>query len=388
MALIKCPECGSTISDKAEKCPKCGCPLGIRNAAAQGSQQAPPQAEQTVPTEKQAMGVATVANRKHIGKIGVIFLVIALAAVLGLLALKNAAPTVKDIAITKWKLTDQSKYSNTYEATVTADTKKPFVALIGYYASENIELDDGTSMSPMPDFVYMDGGEGKLEVIEYDDDDPSLKRVPIGYLSCKTLSEKDVKQMSCTVTDYSDYSDSTEADVDFEIELKSKESGILIYDVSNDMTKDVKTDCQVTIIDGKGSGTFYLWDLPAKSRGVEATLKPKAFCKAQEVKDSDYSVEKEFSIEKTDGKYFTQYNGNMRLRFADTCEDGVLLFTSELTEGGKASKRGDAANLCTVISGHIADITTYDSCDADETMITPVYDINIMAYLPFKKIEK
>ena len=28
MALIKCPECGSEISDKSEVCIKCGCPLG------------------------------------------------------------------------------------------------------------------------------------------------------------------------------------------------------------------------------------------------------------------------------------------------------------------------------------------------------------------------
>lgn len=26
MALIKCPECGKSISDKAEKCPHCGIP--------------------------------------------------------------------------------------------------------------------------------------------------------------------------------------------------------------------------------------------------------------------------------------------------------------------------------------------------------------------------
>ena len=26
MALIKCPECGNSISDKAEKCPHCGMP--------------------------------------------------------------------------------------------------------------------------------------------------------------------------------------------------------------------------------------------------------------------------------------------------------------------------------------------------------------------------
>lgn len=29
MALIKCPECGADISEKASVCPKCGCPLNI-----------------------------------------------------------------------------------------------------------------------------------------------------------------------------------------------------------------------------------------------------------------------------------------------------------------------------------------------------------------------
>ena len=27
MALIKCPECGKEISDKATSCPNCGCPV-------------------------------------------------------------------------------------------------------------------------------------------------------------------------------------------------------------------------------------------------------------------------------------------------------------------------------------------------------------------------
>ena len=27
MAMIKCSECGTEISDKAEKCPKCACPI-------------------------------------------------------------------------------------------------------------------------------------------------------------------------------------------------------------------------------------------------------------------------------------------------------------------------------------------------------------------------
>ena len=30
MALIKCPDCGKQISDKAGACPNCGCPIANR----------------------------------------------------------------------------------------------------------------------------------------------------------------------------------------------------------------------------------------------------------------------------------------------------------------------------------------------------------------------
>ena len=32
MSLIKCPECGKEISDKAEKCPNCACPISLSPA--------------------------------------------------------------------------------------------------------------------------------------------------------------------------------------------------------------------------------------------------------------------------------------------------------------------------------------------------------------------
>ena len=39
MALIKCKECGSMISDRAIKCPKCGCPNdGLDVTKAQGNE--------------------------------------------------------------------------------------------------------------------------------------------------------------------------------------------------------------------------------------------------------------------------------------------------------------------------------------------------------------
>ena len=33
MALIKCPECGMEISDKASSCPNCGCPIAEMSAS-------------------------------------------------------------------------------------------------------------------------------------------------------------------------------------------------------------------------------------------------------------------------------------------------------------------------------------------------------------------
>ncbi len=42
MALIKCPECGKEISDKAASCPSCGCPVTpVEDVAQQESPQTP-----------------------------------------------------------------------------------------------------------------------------------------------------------------------------------------------------------------------------------------------------------------------------------------------------------------------------------------------------------
>ncbi len=56
MALIKCPECGNSVSDKAVRCPKCGFPLDEINAATQESSidnaglSLPPKEKKRMPT--------------------------------------------------------------------------------------------------------------------------------------------------------------------------------------------------------------------------------------------------------------------------------------------------------------------------------------------------
>ena len=49
MALIKCPECGKEISDKAKACPKCGCPIE----------------KEEKDNKKESQGVETTNNENH-----------------------------------------------------------------------------------------------------------------------------------------------------------------------------------------------------------------------------------------------------------------------------------------------------------------------------------
>ena len=53
MALIKCPECGATISDKAEKCPKCAFPIKSINVVS------PQNSTQTVVVSKEGYFLQT-----------------------------------------------------------------------------------------------------------------------------------------------------------------------------------------------------------------------------------------------------------------------------------------------------------------------------------------
>ena len=43
MALIKCPECGKEISDKATACINCGCPVSAMKQEAAGPKQTKPE---------------------------------------------------------------------------------------------------------------------------------------------------------------------------------------------------------------------------------------------------------------------------------------------------------------------------------------------------------
>lgn len=228
MALIKCPECGREVSDKASKCPQCGFPIR-ESMGANGKEQ------EESPTEDFSVQQHDEPNKKKkplivIGVLAVILIGIVIVGAL-ILSKRNENVTVNDVDISKWKLTDRGEYSDSYEGTVVSETEDPFVAVIGYY-------EDDSEDQSLPKFVYMEEGKGILQVREYDDDDdPSIKYRSIGYMTGNVISEDEFKDISVSDSDYNDYSwEETSCDLSVEFEMNSEKNGILFFEMTNETT--------------------------------------------------------------------------------------------------------------------------------------------------------
>ena len=390
MALIKCPECGQMISDKAEKCPKCGYQMqdsldtaeeAVTQGAAAEVEEAKeiPAAEEKQKTRFSLKTVLTsVAGAKKSKKKTAIIIagiVLVMFAVLYAVGSANSTLKVNEISINKWRLTDSRWYSDYYEGSVTSDQKKPFVAVIGQYDS-----DDST-----PQLVYMEDGTGVLKTSESTDEDPSVKYRAIGYLNGIKVDSKSLTTKSKD-RDYYDYSDQTNCYVDIEMDMRNNKTGLLLFDVVNQTNGDRDTNLVAIVVRGKTKYSYYA-ELPYKSRGIEIAIEPKLFCESSSVKQNDYTVEKNYSAEKEEGKYSTYYSGEMEMAFSDK-QDGFVLYTRELLEGGNKKNRNHVKNMYNFVHNGESKFTTYDSVDSDETILMPKYDFNIVGYITWNSLEK
>lgn len=390
MALIKCPECGQMISDKAEKCPKCGYQMQdsldtaeevVTQGAAAEVEEAKeiPAAEEKQKTRFSLKTVLTsVAGAKKSKKKTAIIIagiVLVMFVVLFGLGVANSTPKITEISINKWRVTDSYTYSNRYEGTVTADQKKPFVAVIGQYDS-----DDST-----PQLVYMEDGTGVLKTSESTDEDPSVKYRAIGYLNGIKVDSKSLTTKSKD-RDYYDYSDQTNCYVDIEMDMRNNKTGLLLFDVVNQTNGDRDTNLVAIVVRGKTKYSYYA-ELPYKSRGIEISIEPKLFCESASLKQEDYTVQKDYKAEKKEGYFGTYYSGEMEIAFGDK-QDGFVLYTRELLEGGNKKNRNDVKNMYNFVHNGESKFTTYDSADSDETILMPKYDFNIVGYITWNSLEK
>lgn len=392
MALIKCPECGQMISDKAEKCPKCGYQMqdsldtaeeAVMQGGAAESEEAKeiPAAEEKQKTRFSLKTVLTsVAGAKKSKKKTAIIIagiVLVMFAVLYAVGSANSTLKVNEISINKWRLTDSRWYSDYYEGSVTSDQKKPFVAVIAQYDDEDSR----------PELVYVENGEGIFSTSESTSSDPSVKYRAIGYLSGTRVDSKGMT-IKYKDRDYTDYSSLEESDcyVDIEMDMRNNKTGLLLFDVVNKTNGDKDSNLVAVVVKGKTQYSYYA-ELPYKSRGIEIAIEPKLFCESSTVKQDDYTVEKNYSAEKEEGKYSTYYSGEMEIAFSDK-QDGFALYTRELLEGGNKKNRNDVKNMCNFVHNGESKFTTYDSADSDETILMPKYDFNIVGYITWNSLEK
>lgn len=379
MALIKCPECGNEISDKAIKCPRCGYPLKgeeIKIVQEHKNDNEGSAEDSVIVDEKQETG------KKKIGVCigGILFLLVAFA---GVFTVKNNQPiTVDEMNICKWKLTDNGKYYDQYEGYIESTQTKPFVAAIGNYEDK----DDKPNF-----YVYVENGKGVFDTIESDDDDPSIKYLPIGYLSGKVMNESDIAKVNYNDRDYSDYdyTEKTACTIDIDVEIKEKGNGVLFAQIENDLNNKIERNVPISIINGKGDYSYYLSDLPLKSRGVTIKLTPKMFCKATFVKNDDYTVEEPFEVKKDeeDSSAYVSYDGKEELSFKNY-EDGLLLYTEKLVDGGETEKRDKVYNRMAAISQNKCKIITSVFAKKEDKILMPSYEINKIGYVEIEKYNK
>lgn len=384
MALITCPECGQSVSDKASKCPKCGYPIAEHPAPTKehpepvitAAQELPQDAPAAAPVPNDAPTVSTpVKKAKHFPVTAAIVGVIILLGIFACTQLFRPALKVKDLTISKWRLTDSSSYYDYYEGTVTTKQKKPFIAVIGEYE---------TSVTA-PQLVYVENGTGTIQMSVSSDQDPSTTYRPIGYFSGRKVSLSDLK-VKYTDSNYNDWSfnESTHCNVAINIDTNRLKNGLLLFDIENKTSGETLYNRVATIIDGHTVFNLYA-ELPYKTRGIEISIVPKLFCKSSAVKQEDYSVEKEYTAELNEGSYYNSYSGTQTMSFPGY-DDGFVLYTMELLQGGSKENRNVANYQVGFLHKGELTFSTYDSVDSSEKILRPKYEFNIAGYISWNSL--
>ena len=382
MALIKCPECKQSISDKASKCPKCGYPIQeYLNGIAKEVER-----EDINNDAAQDEGSADIPDTHVEKKIGKKFIRVVVATCVGiivivgvgiLIGLLTTGLSVKEITISKWRLTDSTNHSDYYEGTITSEQRKPFVAVIGQYNNEERS----------PQFVYVENGVGIIETSEDTDEDPSIKYKPIGYLFGSQVDVSDIKIDYIDDNYYdSSYSESTTCNVSINIDIGASKTGLLVFDVVNETGNETERNLIAVVVRGKAEYDYYA-TLPYKARGIDVSIVPKMFCESSSVDTEDYVIEKAYTAEKKERESFKSYSGEEVLSFPDYA-DGFLIYTRELKEGGDRIRRNVVESLSLFLHDEKCKITTYDSVGENENILMPKYEFNIVGYITWEPLEK
>ena len=368
MALITCPECGTTISDQADRCPKCGFPMQKYDQSGNSA---------VTPSKLKSKNFMTLLI------CGLVILIIGAIMVVSLLpkTVSTSSISIKDISIDNWRLVEDYTDFGFYEATVTTNETDPFVAVIGLNESN----------SGCAALAFVNDGSGVLKALSFYDEDPSIEYRVIGFMTGCVISETDISDISYRNFDYSDYEylEESSCTVELEVQFKQKLNGLLFFGISNDLSNDIDYNCYAIVTDGKLEYSYYVSSLPYKTRGIEVSLVPLYFCKSNRLTEDDYTIEQAFNIvtEKSTYDYLDVYNGSEIIRL-DDCKDGFVTYITTLTNGGDKTERNvPRPNFANLVDEKCI-INTYDSYSKDDHFSTPFYEITILGYISYEEINQ
>lgn len=381
MALISCPKCNQPISEKASSCPKCGYilqkPSKKYSIAFKTIKGTIINKNPVVPASSDNIKYPFCNTKKKKILMFSALSSIVLFCIILILLLLNTGISVKNIAISKWILTNETDYSYSYEGTIESEQKKPFVAVLA----------ESTYTEDIPQLVYMENGTGTINIYEDSDEDPSKKYKVIGYLNGDAIDESDLT-VKYTEGDYFDLSllDESYCLVSIDLNLNSSKTGLLIFDIINNITNEIETNISTVIVDGNGKD-IYNNKLPYKSRGIDISIVPRFFCKSKSVAQDDFVTKTPYNVTKDYSSYTKGYYGKEVLSF-NNFDNGYILYTKELKKGGNKNNLNVVRNSLSFLQNGTCSLSTYDSENKDEDFITPQYEFKVVGYLPWKPLER
>lgn len=369
---MRCVNCGSEIPDEAKEYPRCGTDVEV-------TQEREMQTETELTPPK--------SSKKNIYAVlisSVLVIAIAAAALFFIKSKELGALQVENITGNRWVLTDESSTHDQYEGDVSSNETRPFAAVIGESADDDY-----------PSIVFMNEGQGKIQRLLPRYDDPTEAWYVMGYLEGHIVTEADIERIEYSGRDYYDaeYNNYTWSTVDINFVLSDDLTGLLIYDVKDNVTNAIKYNNAIAIVDGIGMSTYFADGLPYKSRGTEdLEIIPKFFCQANMLDESYHSSDSAFSMDKEEKNYNSEYlsdsvrySGKLDIEYPEY-GNGIIIYTRTQTAGGEPEEKDETSNRIAYLYEEKCSIETYASYDADSHVKEPEYDFHIVGYLPWKEI--
>lgn len=296
------------------------------------------------------------------GLLGVVCVVLAIAAFL-VFKKQDTNIQIKNLDLSWYLVADLG--DKLYQIDIESETKTPFIAVLNRF-------DKKRSIDTLS-YIFVEDGKGSRQERGYVLDTPSDDCSVIGYIVGKSLDDDEI---SYTVENVFD--SGTIYNAKIAVNLKDKTNGILWCDVLTD-GKLQEVNIPINIKEGAGEYVAVIF-IQDGINYKNITLKANMYCETESINDSDLSVIEDYSVSSDDSSILLEHVWGMKYSYKNH-DDGVILYTATLKEGGMYSAGYEHFGEA-ILEGGICKIRGHDFNGPQ-----PIYEIKPYAYIKVNKIK-